>query len=267
LDWISNSLRVAQKGICKVIATPEEQILLLSILDHNAGRLSPAYKPKLDTTEKTFKLSFLVPMKALSQEDVGRFTTTSGCSVCGKKTASRCSGCFLVEYCGKGRRSSSVSLSSLNIIHSECQSRDWPTHKAMCKSLKGGTWSSVTLIQPSTALGLYTTHMNFRSSHINQASPSSHDEQAASRTLHKDNPFLIKIQRPLSSNNTPTGMMVYDRQRSFTCYMTFKDNREAYQQAENVMGERLKIYRWAKWVDGGKMSICLDREPASIPPW
>lgn len=102
LSWIQEVI-TKTRNMPQITATLEEQVLLLTILNLNAKRLSANYDPKRKMAEKTFKLSFLLPMGPLSQIDIGRLTHNTGCVLCGSKTTKRCTGCLAVEYCGPGR--------------------------------------------------------------------------------------------------------------------------------------------------------------------
>lgn len=102
IEWVQNVVS-SRQPMPQITATPQEQTLLLTLLAINSKRLSSDYKPKRTRYEKSFKVSFLIPVGPLSQQDVGKLTNTSGCAVCGKKTASKCSGCLSAEYCGEGQ--------------------------------------------------------------------------------------------------------------------------------------------------------------------
>ncbi|KAF9065036.1 hypothetical protein BDP27DRAFT_1332609 [Rhodocollybia butyracea] len=126
-EEVLNASRVNQTRTLQIVASPEEQKLLLSVLNMNARRISSDYSPKRLGSEGPFRLSFLLPIAPLSQQDVGKLMNHSGCVVCGKKTASKCSRCLSAEYCG-----------------TDCQYSHWKEHKTMCNSLKGAEWVTVT---------------------------------------------------------------------------------------------------------------------------
>ena len=83
--------------------TVQEQALFRKLLHYNSQKLSPNNKPMLESHEKNFKISFLLPVSPLSQFDIGKLTSDTGCAVCGKRTTSRCTGCLAVAYCGPGK--------------------------------------------------------------------------------------------------------------------------------------------------------------------
>ncbi len=100
--------------------------------------------------------------------------------------------------------------------------------------------------------------------------------------VHGDQPFLVKLQRPLSDEEMPMpglssgdgkgpqSMFVYDRQRSFRAHVWDVNNRGVYERviAEILAGKnKNKMYRWAKRVGPNDLSVCLDREPVPPPTW
>lgn len=78
-----------------------EQKLLIKILDQNSQRVSASFKPKRHATESTYTSSFILPLRALTKENIGTLTKAE-CARCGKSAVSRCSACKAVSYCGKG---------------------------------------------------------------------------------------------------------------------------------------------------------------------
>ena len=85
-----------------IIATDLEQRVLLKTLDHNTKYLASDYQPKRTKLERDFKLSFLLPIAPLSQQDLGKLHSDLGCVVCGERSAKRCSQCQSAAYCGPG---------------------------------------------------------------------------------------------------------------------------------------------------------------------
>lgn len=102
LDWIGSHAQ-SDEPLSQITVTPQGQVLLLTLLAMNSSRLSSEYKPKRANSERTFTASFLIPVGPLTQQDVGRLTSKSGCAVCGKRTASKCSACLSAEYCSAGQ--------------------------------------------------------------------------------------------------------------------------------------------------------------------
>jgi hypothetical protein len=85
--------------------------------------------------------------------------------------------------------------------------------------------------------------------------------------IHSDRTFMIKLQRPLTSD--VMGMLIYDRTRSFTGHVLRDAGPDVYDAAMRYMplGSALKIYRWAKRVGDWELSVCMDREPDEKPQW
>jgi len=83
--------------LANIKCTPLEQKLLLNILANNGKLLSSTYKPRKESSEQNFKVSFFLPLGPLSFEDVGKLNNDTGCVLCGRKTTSRCSQCQSVR--------------------------------------------------------------------------------------------------------------------------------------------------------------------------
>ncbi|THU98789.1 hypothetical protein K435DRAFT_720412 [Dendrothele bispora CBS 962.96] len=231
LSWISDMMRVdaqssssEQRGFPRITATQQEQMLFLSILDRNAQRLAPSYKPKRRPTEKqgVFRVSFLFPIEPLGYEDLGRLTKHEGCAICGKVKTSKCSGCMAVEYCG-----------------AECQRLHWNEHKPLCKTLKGATFTPVKLSPEPEELRIAETMGMSHKKEVQSAillnwvdttedtwarlaqnksnlAKSSKDKKS-SYEIHGLVPFLIKIQR---NRLRPLGeMYVSDRTKSIESFL------------------------------------------------
>ncbi|KAG2012042.1 hypothetical protein CC2G_012090 [Coprinopsis cinerea AmutBmut pab1-1] len=251
-----------------VRTTPLERKVVLKLLNMNAKRLdTEVYKvPEgfAKYTKKQWKVSFILPLAPLPMVDIGKFTDLSGCEVCGStKGASRCSGCLSVLYCG-----------------TKCQTEDWPRHKATCKSLQGGTWTTITF-GPASAVPsiggldtnktLYSTLMNFNES--THGSSSSHNRIKEVQpsdippNVHGSKVFLAKFQVSLFQFGPQSHFLIYDRQRSFQIFWKAKEDMEAFQVAMKALGDELKMYRFVKRTGDYSMSVCFDRPPAENPPW
>ncbi|KAL1758281.1 hypothetical protein FB107DRAFT_207452 [Schizophyllum commune] len=256
-DDVINFVCARMRGkIMRTYCTAEEQAMLRKILFMNSERVSSDFRPKLEPYERNFKISFLLPVGPLSQIDIGKLTSDTGCAICGKKTTSRCTGCLSVSYCGQA-----------------CQKAHWKEHKGFCRTIRGGKWTSVkftTQLQTPEGEPLFVTSINFSSSTptpicgpgIPVVTPPN---------VHGDNAFLVKIQRPgsvVARDDDTAAMMVYDRNRSFQGYITPRENPGGYAQVLSLLaGGRAKIYRWAKRTDDWVLNVCLDRAPATNPPW
>ncbi|KAF9004444.1 hypothetical protein BDZ89DRAFT_1080551, partial [Hymenopellis radicata] len=255
-------------GVSRINATVEEQALFRKLLAENARRVSVSFNPKKESYEKTFRPSFVVPIGPINQIDIGRLTYNTGCEICGNKTTSRCSQCQSASYCGP-----------------VCQKAHWPEHRAMCKSLKGGTWQTIKFHTNIRVDGQLLT-----CAHINHHGPVDYTIEAKSDEIevpvnvHGDQAFLIKLQRRLSEQEMTLpfvspesrkadgyqSILVYDRQRSFRAHVWDFTNEGVY---EKVLGHiwaeesQKKMYRWAKRVGDHELSVCLDRSPVPVPTW
>ncbi|KAJ4471599.1 hypothetical protein J3R30DRAFT_3527059 [Lentinula aciculospora] len=263
LQWVQEVVSNRKSPALKVTATPEEQKLLLAILNLNARRLSSAYPVKRNSsgTEATFALSFLLPLGPVNQQAIGKLTRHPGCVVCGKKTVSKCSRCLAMTYCG-----------------AECQRVHWKEHKPTCNSLHGGEWAEITFSMQPTEMRLAAAMGKklFMATWNNMARPtmdntnikSYEDENPLPPNIHSLNPFLIKMQRGLTSAMPP--IMIYDRTRSIEAYLCRDIDLEGYDKtmAQMHTGQRgLKIYRWVKRIGDDKLSVCLNRAPPKDPQW
>ncbi|KAK7438900.1 hypothetical protein VKT23_017827 [Stygiomarasmius scandens] len=262
LRWFDEMKKHGLTAIVKVQATPQEQNLLLTILERNAESLSPAYRPKRRVSEEEFELSFLLPMAPLSQQSIIHLSTITGCMICGNEASKKCSQCHVVDYCG-----------------TVCQSVDWKDHKQTCRAIKIGKWMPFKVsmepeeLREARASGKKLSMMNWSLS----ASPSmdniqetrsANDSNPAPPNLYGDKPFLIKVQRPVINNGS--AMMIYDQKRSAQFWLVRGDDPVAYDTAleEIKSGPRgLKIYRWAKRIGDLELSVCIDKAPPKVPQW
>jgi hypothetical protein len=64
-----------------------------------------------------------------------------------------------------------------------------------------------------------------------------------------------------------SSMLIYDRQKSFQASWRKKEDRAVYSEGQKAMGDKLKIYRWARRVDDYQLSVCFDRPPEKDPVW
>lgn len=127
-------------------------------------------------------------------------------------------------------------------------------------SLSGeaGYTSMIALNRHTTPVGDGVKAENFEQADFNLAPPNIHGQQ----------PFIVKLQVPLLGD---AGIMVYDRQRSFTSFILNERNLDVYPKLEAeirkspFMGQ--KMYRWAKRVGDWELSVCLDVEPKGPFQW
>ncbi|KAF5338127.1 hypothetical protein D9758_015386 [Tetrapyrgos nigripes] len=218
LRWIAQHMTPANGS--QITTTPEEQMLLLTILNSNSKRLSSDFKAEYQKKrvqgeeERLFFFSFLLPMGPLSHEDLAKLTKTEGCVVCEKKGVSKCSGCLAVEYCG-----------------SECQKLHWKEHKSLCKTLTGAKFHPLKfnyetedirianmLGIPLAATGVSTRAMKTPDIENSTRFTDPNHPKGPPPNIHGNNPFLIKVQRNRVKEDGE--MIIHDRKRSFEAYLT-----------------------------------------------
>ncbi|KAJ3777401.1 hypothetical protein FB446DRAFT_681134 [Lentinula raphanica] len=262
VKWVQEVMMTQQPLGGQIRATPEEQKLLLAVLNANARRLSPDYSVKRHSsgTEAPFALSFLLPIGPINQRDMGNLTHHTGCVVCGQKTRSKCSRCLAMEYCG-----------------AECQRAHWKEHKPTCNSLQGGEWIELvfsmntpemrSVAAQGGEMAFWNSMASGRAKDILNYKPLE-TEPAFPPNLHAQNPFLIKIQRGMHPGLPP--MMIYDRTRTFQVFLCHETDSNGYGKTAAQMhtGQSgLKIYRWAKRTGENRLSVCLNRAPPKDPLW
>lgn len=147
---------------------------------------------------------------------------------------------------------------------SECQKQDWPNHKPTCRSLKGGTWKTLTFEIPNALL------INNRETYDDAVKRRGTPRAATDGPppdIHNGKLFLVKFQISLFDFKEKAHMVIYDRQRSFNGLWRRCRERELFDEAELSMGNELRMYRWAKRVGDYQLSVCFDRTPSKNPPW
>ncbi|KAH8798446.1 hypothetical protein DL96DRAFT_1639411 [Flagelloscypha sp. PMI_526] len=225
-------------------------------------------------TEKPFQISFLLPLNTISSVDLGKLGAETGCEICGKNAASKCLQCQIVRYCG-----------------AECQKLDWPNHRTLCRSLKGGTWVTIPLTSwPSAFASLMPDGEFFSGSldemlraekrpnhkdtdHIHKVNSAKKPEVPSN--IHGEKPFVIKLQSGVLPGARKGGrnMMIYDRQRSFQLYFDEPENdarvfdQVLYEMHTNGVSGGMKMYRYAKRTGDWEISLCVDRGPVGEVPW
>ena len=101
IEWVREQ-RDTRGTLSQIHATPIEQKILLKLLKNNASLVPPDLAVDRTPTEVNYRLSVLLPIGPLEFEDIASLNKIVGCSVCGKKEASKCSQCLTVTYCSKG---------------------------------------------------------------------------------------------------------------------------------------------------------------------
>ncbi|TFK80178.1 hypothetical protein K466DRAFT_592002 [Polyporus arcularius HHB13444] len=269
-QWISEQSKsnapALGNGFIHIKRPSIEVKLLLLYLKLNASLVPADFPVDKKPNEARFKPSVLLPVAPLDFDALAKIAHNLGCSVCGKKGASRCAQCQTVWYCG-----------------AECQRADWPDHKQSCKSLKGGRWVPITFQEqlPLPSIPGVDPKQTKYMSNINKFSSDFSGRSTATRKFEAADPpppnvwgdrvFMIKLQVALSYGE-PGHMMLYDRKRSFQGFMLRKDNPAFAELYAEMLGPRggfggMKMYRWAKRTGDWELSVCLDRQPQTDTKW
>ncbi|KAG5649958.1 hypothetical protein H0H81_001314 [Sphagnurus paluster] len=152
----------------------------------------------------------------------------------------------------------------------KCQRAHWKEHKGLCRSLKGGTWHTITFSR-SFAQGnnKYRFVLNrFDTPYELQAQAIDVDDpDTAPPNIHEDKAFLVKFQISLGLSGDDSSMLLYDRQRSFQVNWKKAEDRVAFIEGEKAMLGGIKIYRWARRVGDYQLAVCFDRAPEVDPVW
>ena len=170
-----------------------------------------------------------------------------------------------------------------------CQKIDWPEHKPKCNLLKGGRWVKVPfrMKQPGNEdcnVEFYSRTITnspqdmemIINKHLRVLRPFDPSANLAPPNVHGDKTFLVKIQLPPSVGFDPSGLMIYDRHRSFKeVFFCREDDPELYREffAESHGPRTLsaskgrKMYRWARRTGEFELTICLDRKPSLDTMW
>ncbi|KAF8159209.1 hypothetical protein B0H34DRAFT_655410 [Crassisporium funariophilum] len=238
------------EGVVSVKTTDLERSTMLKLFHMNSRRL--ASREDKAPRKLGLRTSFTLPLGPLSMYDRGKLTNNSGCEVCGKTDISRCVQCLSVAYCSK-----------------ECQKDDWKQHKGTCRSLKGGTWQTITFARPADmGKGAVVTINRLDSVHdVKSRIQELGVDAPPPPDIHHDKIFLVKFQISLFLFKDEAHMLIYDRQKSFEAFWRRKDQRDLFDEAEEELKDDLKMYRWARRVGDYQLSVCLNRSPAQNPAW
>ncbi|KAF8810460.1 hypothetical protein BYT27DRAFT_7336692 [Phlegmacium glaucopus] len=226
-----------------------ERHAMLKLFRSNTRRLHSKYQEKNEEDKSVLQASFVLPLCPIGMRDLGSLTKDPGCEVCGKKNISRCGQCLAVSYCSR-----------------ECQKGDWQNHKAACRSLKGGTWRTISVKEPPGSPPFRWL--------LNRLDPL-HDASTAGKDMSTDGKPLANIQNgkiflakfQISLAPKPTDMMIYDRQRSFQVHWSRTSDIDLFDSARKVMGSKMKMYRWVRHISEDDFEVCLDRGPNIDPVW
>ncbi|KAJ3515704.1 hypothetical protein NLJ89_g1592 [Agrocybe chaxingu] len=250
LESLFNMFRVEGDRATVNISDLERRALLM-LFQRNAKKLHPRYQAINEEGEAKklgLHASFVLPLCPLGMRELGKITHNAGCDVCGKKNTSRCKQCLSANYCGK-----------------ECQQQDWKTHKLTCRSLKGGSWDTIT----TCGLPSFLPHSSMinRLDTLNHPPSSKVSDGKPPADIHNGKVFLAKFQISLAGMSGGAHIMIYDRQRSFQLFWLRASNVALFERAKAMMGHKLKFYRWIRRVGDYGMDVCFDRAPEADPLW
>ncbi|KAJ6524444.1 hypothetical protein DFH09DRAFT_1372184 [Mycena vulgaris] len=265
LDWISSYVSSkTPTAMANITATVKEQHLLLRLLNQNSKRLVATYKPKRAPTESSFTLSFLLPVGPLGAQEIAKYNTNNGCSVCGDPAKQKCSRCGAVRYCDP-----------------VCQKEDWKSHRPLCKSWEGAKWQGLTFVLADQHMpGAYSLRIsrydNVQHHDLLKRMELAKHNQGPPANTHGATPFIVKVQvnssaalgpgHPLfNSNGREDGgdMLIYDQRRTIDV-MVLRTSSDAAQfnAVANLIkakGERrVKAFCWAIRTGEWTIDICLD---------
>lgn len=68
--------------------------------------------------------------------------------------------------------------------------------------------------------------------------------------------FIVKVQRPLASNDANPGALVYDEACSVYLFVDLSPD------ILSLLGDELKVYAWAELAEGGRLLRILEAAPA-----
>ncbi|KAJ7226886.1 hypothetical protein GGX14DRAFT_417564 [Mycena pura] len=270
VDWL-RSVMSSRKPTIKITATLQEQQLLLRLLKQNSKRIAQTYKPKRAAAESAFTLSFLLPVGPLPANDLAKYNTNNGCTVCGDPAKSKCARCGAVRYCD-----------------AVCQRDDWKSHKPLCNSWQGAKWQRLTFIllgqyEPGAYAFRVSRHDIVQHGDMQKrvSTPKELESQGSPENTHGAAPFIVKVQVSSSDAKGPayqlmekqTGtdgvnILIYDQRRSLDV-MVLRDRSDAadYNAVVDVVkrkGERgIKAFCWAIRTGEWTIDICFDR----LPEW
>ncbi|KAI0704243.1 hypothetical protein C8T65DRAFT_728205 [Cerioporus squamosus] len=232
----------------QIVGRSEAALLYLKL---NASLVFADFPVDKKPNEARFKPSVLLPVAPLDFDALSKMAHNLGCSVCGKKAASRCAQC-------------------------QMSARRLAGAQASCKSLKGGRWVPITfqaqLPIPSIP-GLDPKQMKYMSNMNKFSSFSSHDptrkvsdSDAAPPNVWGDRVFMIKLQ---------VGLGIYDDLRPEALLPRLhaeegqpRVRRVLHGDAGSARGlQGMKMYRWAKRTGDWELTVCLDRQPQLDTKW
>lgn len=153
--------------------------------------------------------------------------------------------------------------------------QNWKSHKSVCKSLKGASWITLPFNpKNSTQSTQSMVTLNHRAvfQGPRAAKPSIRQDTDTTPNPYGSQPFLLKLQLPISSPEAI--MLIYDQTRAIQLNI-FRANTpldvwskiEDVCQAEGAL-KGLKLYVWARRKSDMEFSIAIDRLPdQQTIPW
>ena len=173
------------------------------------------------------------------RDEAAKEGTYRKCTGCQKDTSKRCSGCYLVWYCGR-----------------ECQISSWNDHKKECKEMQK---EYVDVKLASVPQGKYHVVL-----------PNSKIPIQAKCNLKGKSHFIVKIQAPLWSTKKKKDkkpeneyLYVYNAENTINGHIASDMSPSVYQEAlqavktHGLMGA--KAYFYAVWEEGKGLKINLKR--------
>jgi hypothetical protein len=134
----------------------------------------------------------------------------------------------------------------------------------MCRSVKGGTWRTVNFDNPPAKCKILPRH-NFTPYDLSTRLNTDNDSDPSPgppANIHQERIFLIKLQ--ISLFGSGEDMLIYDRQRGFQVMWFRKNQKDLFDEVEEMLGDNLKMFRWAK---RDQLSVCFDQVPPQTPLW
>jgi hypothetical protein len=128
---------------------------------------------------------------------------------------------------------------------------DWSSHKATCKSIKGGTWRTIKInanppggmIPPGYVGAAFSFNRFDRTSNLGPRVNT--DDSTPFPNVHDSKVFLVKfqVQANEAQAGSPKSMMLYDRQRSFQAHFVHEEeSRDVFEEmVAEIRGPRAAL--------------------------
>ena len=173
-------------------------------------------------------------------EVVGRIY--NGCTFCRRSKDEvqrllKCPKCHIATYCGK-----------------ECQSKHWPSHRALCRTLKGRYSITVQMV-PTNEPG--TLSQRIFGGHLKGIGTGPKPKRNSCKE------FIVKIQTQTNNSHHLQMLAVYDKSLTVDCFIQSPEVFTVIKEC-GVLGafEKFtskKAFFWAMYAGGGeKMTVFLD---------